>query len=530
MGGHFYDNKCKGRVFFAFGNGEVQRHLSREYNPFCGQTEWLNKLFLLSSLLSDELIQPTAHYCVDATRKLTLRNKEIFEDECAFYVLGEDVKSYEEDLNRKRLEYPTRIDFFGNQNITRSVVSELQYFGKNIKRSGSIGLLTGHKWKKAISDSHAYIYQNLPATEMQRLYETLIFMPDIRGGRAFDWTYVLDKLEEEKFELPTDYVDKLDTLLLECYLAAWEELYHCERVITTKTILSATNINLFYNILKQLGLHKIILGLQPSDIITIKHQSDSFVWFREAYFKLIEDAKYLRLSILEQFEAALGSERFIEKNKIQQIFQSSCQQLITAMSHIGIYERPDKLYNPSSESIYAFKKTFVNYDRIPLIQFRDEILAKFSKTMISAIEKGLISLESKVFYKCNFTIGEISMGDIIINNSSFEKCSFGDNATVIEINNNLDRYKYSLANDETIRDLVQKLVSGISSNDTIPDLSKVELLSNIDKACSLMDTTNSNNVEVSKAQGYWNEVKEGLKTSGSLTTIAYTIGKLFGFW
>jgi hypothetical protein len=378
------------------------------------------------SLLSDLLVQPTAHYCVPLTRQVALGHQEIFRAGHGVHALSSNVETYREDLQIKKSEYPSRKEIFQNEELVERIVNELESFGVKMYRGGSIGELTGTKWKDAFAEDskneEGNILRRLESLrsmgnkEKQRLLRCLPTLPEIRGNQAFDWDYITAKLREQNIRIPPLILQELRTLLLRCYLASCKELYSCELMGESVASSQARrwagrieryDIQLFFDVAKALGVHGIILRLSASDIVDIKTQFDSFGLFREEYFDIVDRAKCVEQKTLESIKEELRGERETEAAQIRRVLERAEPLLVESAKELGILRNPSLLYYPERSPVYLFKKTFVDYTDMPFIRFKDELVYQFGKKLQSEAQEA-IHVTSPSTYASTYHVGEVS--------------------------------------------------------------------------------------------------------------------------
>jgi hypothetical protein len=276
------------RAFLASTNGEIRRQLK-----ICGWSETaidnlIRSELLVGSLLSDLIVQPSSHYYEPETRSMMLNHRQLFNEGLGIFVLGENVASFKQDAEQKRIEYPSKESAYRNEQHLRKSVEELESFGSNIHREGSIGNLTGTIWRDGLSIApnaegadRIWGIKNCSALsekDKTKLIDMLPTLPQLREGLAFDWDFVYSKITESGIQLSNELSLGIRRLLLRCYLSACSQLYS-GNIITSSRAESALypsrigievfDISLFIDFAHILGIGEIVPDLNASDIIDI---------------------------------------------------------------------------------------------------------------------------------------------------------------------------------------------------------------------------------------------------------------------
>lgn len=404
------------RLFFGLGNREIQNQLRLLGYDESKIDQLLHVGIKTGSLLSDLLIQPTAHYCVPQTRQVALDNEEIFKAGHGIYALSSTVETYQEDLRIKQNEYPSRKDIFQNEELVKQIINELESFGVRMYRKGSVGELTGTQWKDAFTEKNQSEEndivkriensRSIGSKEKLRLLQFLPTLPEIRGSQAFDWDYISGRLKEHNIQLSPLIQGELQKLLLRCYLSSCKRLYDCELIgepIASSQRISWTgrieryDIQLFLDFTKALRVHEIMLRLSASDIVDIKEQFDSFPKFREEYFEIIDRAKYVEQQTLEFVREELRGERGTEAAQIRRILEGAEPLLVESARELGIPKDPSLLYFPKDSPIYLFKKAFVDYENMPFIRFKDELIWCFGKKLQNKAQEAVYEMAGRTY-------------------------------------------------------------------------------------------------------------------------------------
>lgn len=404
------------RLFFALGNREIQTQLRLRGHSDSSIARFLDTGLRIGTLLSDLLVQPTAHYCVPLTRQVALAHHEIFTAGYGVYALGGDTETYREDMLKKTSEYPSRKEIFQNKGLVEQIVTELESFGAKLYRGGSIGELTGMKWKgfltKASANEEGGILGGLMSMmptgskAKQRLLPILSALPDIRGDQAFDWGYVASRLLDQDVRVPPPILEELRRALLRCYLASCKQLYGCEllgeplassQAGTWAGKVERYDIKLFLDVSRAIGVHDIILSLCASEIVDIKTQFDSFNLFRKEYFGIVDRAERVEQRALEFVRQELRGERETEAAQVRRVLMRSEPLLVECAKELGVAKNPSLLYYPECSPVYLFKKTFVNYADMPFVRFKDELVHRFGSKLKSEAEEAVRVSLPKVF-------------------------------------------------------------------------------------------------------------------------------------
>lgn len=283
-------------------------------------------------------------------------------------------------------------------------------------RKGSIGELTGEKWEAIFTEKDQSEECNIVRTiensrlisskEKIKLLQFLPTLPEIREKQAFDWNYVLGTLEKQGIQIPQPILGELRKLLLRCYLSSCRDLYDCEHIgepIASSQPMSWTgkieryDIQLFLDLTQALGVHEIVRRLSASEIVDIKTRFDSFHEFREEYFKIIDKAKRVEQKTFRFAKEELRRERAIEAAQIRKILEGTEPLLIESAKELDVHADPSLLYYPKYDSIYFFKKTFANYENMPFIRFKDELIWRFSKKLQNRAEEVIHAMARKMY-------------------------------------------------------------------------------------------------------------------------------------
>ena len=187
------------RVFLSLGNGEVQKHLPPLQRG--ALDKYLNFALRALTLLADEIIQPIAHFYVDATRKLTLNHLPLFQRGVARYILGPGVDSIATDIQIKTIEFPERISDFSRPEYIRQSETDIQGICLEQRDQGSVGEACASRWVELFKKRHSSELDDIGArlfsgSEVQleldgeELRSILRSLPAERGERAFTWSYV----------------------------------------------------------------------------------------------------------------------------------------------------------------------------------------------------------------------------------------------------------------------------------------------------------------------------------------------------
>ena len=540
-------------VFFALGNGEVQKYYMMSGYSLPMLKKNINTQLKIGALLNDYIFQPTAHYYVGPTRKITLECVDFFKGGVAVYALGEDVTSFRDDAFCKTSEYPAKSSIFYNNALIRQSVRELNSFGHVFSRMGSIGELTGQLWQNELQENidncgiiAKFIHSNkeLSKKTQENLLTLLRELPHLRNREAFTWDYIKSNFSKYGFELPKRVLDYLEIGLLRCYLLACSACYHANILgldaFCHDNDVPGASFDAFLFWADIFRLKEMILSLNPKEIMEIKTSFDSFSPFLTSYYDLIDGANH----IYESEKKLIMSEAVTQKKaEVQEIKNMLINQKFAFLQTLREYKQVlnlSLLYNPKHSNFYHLKKTLVNYEKMSFIHFKDELLYNFSKNVHSQVEQiGNIALSDVVgnnfFNKCNFLLagkfqtdsqGEV-MPSIKFNGGTFFHCQIGDSNTMNIITKNLSNtYGISESDSAEACKYLISMLELIDKEDDISDRRKkiyCELIESIYKELQQPDT-----VDKSTIQRYWNKIKEGISTSSQLTSIAVGFAKLLG--
>lgn len=419
----FINNRpsCRHIVFFALGNSEVQRRLRELGYSNTDINKLINYGFKMAALLSDFIVQPTAHYCEPKTRQIMLQFLKIFKSDYGAFVLGDDVEDYEHDLELKAEQYPSRTDIYSSKESVKLISRELTTLGPKLYRKGGVGFLIGQEWEAAFdeSDLSQFNYfislirasEGLKQSQKKELIHFLFSLPNNRGTRAFDWEFVYESLQEVGFTIPDKILLEIRKFLLHRYLLINAKLYSAAIVFSSKDEkffypeglrINRYNATLFLNFAKIMGIDQIIINLSANEILEIKKYFESFNQFREKYFEIIDRAKEVESETLIRLKAEVGEQEEIQNKRIvNNIYNSSQPLLLKSAIEIGVCEKPEVLYFPKDDKIYYFKKTLLKMDDIPFIRFRDELIHKFSQKLTKWAEDEILK-NKKIFIILSF--------------------------------------------------------------------------------------------------------------------------------
>lgn len=555
------------RVFLSSSNSEIRRQLRLLNWSENKINNLIESEMLIGTLLSDLLIQPTAHYYDPKTRKLMISRKIIFEERFGIFVLGEGIEDYNHDAEMKKIEYPSSDSIYRDKVYLNEVVNELEGFGEKIVRRGSVGVLTGKNWEEALNidsdgggnDIIAKI-KNSPGMTFQeksKLIENLPTLPYIRGNLAFDWDYVDARLKELEINIPDNILYGLRRKLLHCYLSSCSQLYKGKLIYCSNTEtalypcgdkIELYDLKLFLDVMKILGINEIILNLRAEDIVDIKRKFNSFKLFRNNYFEIIESARGIEDHAIEQFREEIEAQEYIEKKQIRrEILETSKPILVECIKEMGISKNPSMLYYPKRDEVYQFKKTLIDYEDIPFIRFRDDLIWNYETKLKNKIKETILKqkVSTEIYINCNFNLSQFgnnnnveynpklirrgtTVSKFVFNKGVFNNCQFGDHNN---LNNYVDALNHSLtANliDSTLKDALVELRKGIEYSNELNNQNKAEIVDALNNMSTEIIKT-PNDQDRGKLRKMWDYVKEGVQVSYHLTSAVFNLGKLLGF-